>query len=222
VLKQARASKSDGQKNAARQKLELLRQQLQKMQLLGATPKEIAQMAGELARAVKDYTAACGTPSEVQSVPADAGTGSSADVAAMSGRDETAKDLTAVTLPSKAGTESTVPSPIASTKEVTKSEADKIKSEDGRRTLNQYEKTLNSQAESSHSTKASGEDDADRIFYSAARLLDKQLKGAAQQAAKRAPGAQDLVDATKAIDATTSAVDEAEAMVHTGGLSLSA
>ena len=222
VLKQAGASKSDSQKNAARQKLELLRQQLQKMQLLGATPKQIAQMAKELARAVKDYTAAGGTSSEVHSVPADAGTGASGDVAAMSGRDDTAKDVTEVTLPPKAETESTAPSEIPSTSKVTGLEADKIKSEDARRTLAQYEKTLVSQAESSHSAKASGGDDGDRIFYSAARLLAKQLGAAAQQAAKRAPSAKNLVDAIKAIDSANSTVDRAEALFHTGGLSFSA
>lgn len=222
VLKQARASKSDDQKNAARQKLELLRQQFQRMQMLGATPKQIAQMAGELARAVKDYAAAGGTPSEVQSAPSDAGAETNVDVVAASGLDETATDLPAGTLAPNAAVESNGPSAVASASETGGADTDKIKAEDGRRTLAPYEKTLISQAEGNQRVKASSEDDDDRTFYSAARLLAKQIKGAAQEVAKGMPDTRDLAAATKAIDAATDAVNKAEAFTHSGGLSLSA
>ena len=190
--------------------------------MLGATPKQIAQMAGELARAVKDYAAAGGTPSETQSAPSDAGAGTNVNVAATTGLHETAKDLPAGTLAPNAAVESNDPSAVASTSETVGTDTDKIKAEDGRRTLAPYEKTLISQAEGNQRVKASSDDDDDRIFYSAARLLAKQIKGAAQQVAKGTPDTRDLAATTKAIDAATDAVNKAEAFTHSGGLSLSA
>lgn len=204
-LKQTVQDARADRKAAAKQKLDALKERLRQLQMLGASPRQIAQLAKELAQAVKAYGA---------------GSGADAPAAAPATATSVAPTLAAGAAPA-GGEADAAPDPLIpddaddkSGKTPPTGVADEPKTP--------YGKALRAQEDdAAQQARRAAASEADRQFLAEARQLAKELKTAAREAARKARREDDpdATQAAKAADEAAKAVEDAERIVQesTGG-----
>lgn len=193
TLKRSKSNVKDDMKARAREKLEALKARLQRMRMMGATPRQIAQLARELGAAVKAYAAAGGSSNDVgMTQTPTAANANQAPTPAPGTPEDAAKDAAA--------------QPQAS--------GEAKPGEGEAKPENPYDKAIKANAEDlARKARAAGESDEDRKFIEAAKRLAKQLKEAAAEAARKARQSGDTGDvdeAKKAAEDADKAVADAE------------
>jgi hypothetical protein len=184
--------------------------------MMGGTPSQIAALAKELRDAVKAYggagisSAEAGLPSEDSTQAAEKGPDDAVH------NDASAEPSVAAELASP-----TVPAAAAADDAAKPSNAP----EDGK-PANPYDKAIAANAQSvARAARNSSESQEDRDFLSKARLLAKQIKAAAVEAAQRAQqsgkaaDAADAADAVKAAEAADKSIADVQHAI--GGAALS-
>ena len=206
-LKRGNAGAGNEAKARAKEKLDALRQQLQRLRMMGATPQQIAQIAKELAEAVKAYFRAGGSTADAGATPAEPP--AQAEPAAANVVPENAVPENAASEGGGAENEAlSTPPPAAVAGEVRPSG-----SPEERRVDNPYEKAITANAKGAATdTAKSAANQEDRDFITKARLLARQLRQAAAEAVEkmRLMGGSDTADLKATEDAVEKAVTEAE------------
>ena len=187
-------------KAIAKRKLDALKEQLRQMQMWGASPRQIAQLAKELAAAVKSYASAGGT--DGGGAPGGAETTGAQDAGGEPASTEAANTDGAEAAQAKAATDE-----AEDTSDAPETETDEAAAK------SPYDKAIAAQQEDARRQARMGaEAEEDRQFLALARSLAKALKAAADREAAKTAGSE--VNETKAADKATRealrAVDDAE------------
>lgn len=202
-LKQTVHDARADRKAAAKQKLDALKERLRQLQMLGASPRQIAQLAKELAQAVKAYGAGSGAeaPAAVPTAATPAASTPAAGAAPAGGEADAAPDA-----------------PIADAAGDKTGETPRTGATEEPKTP--YEKALRAQEDdAAQQARRAAASEADRQFLADARQLAKELKAAAREAARKARREDDpdATQAAKAADEAAKAVEDAERAVQNIG-----
>ena len=213
TLEQVRKSavEGDGVKQAAREKVEQLKERLKNLRMFGGSPREIAQLAKELAQAVKSYASAGGSAADIGGSASDSGGAGAEAASSESGgaTGEAAAHAAGAPAPTEAAGEPAIEEQGADT--------DRTTPTDEQSTQNPYQKALDAQREADgRSARSDSDDQADREFMTAAKLLAKQIKQMARDAARKPGATPEAKEAAKAADAAEQAVSAAERQLQAG------
>ncbi|MEA2825392.1 MAG: hypothetical protein QOF03_1874 [Alphaproteobacteria bacterium] len=215
-LKRSATRPNNEQKAHAKEKLEALRKRLQQLRMMGGTPRQIAALAKELQDAVKAYGGA-----GISSAEAGLSSEDSTQAAQKAPDDTVHNDASAEPSAAAELASPTVPAAAAADDAAKPSNAP----EDGK-PANPYDKAIAANAESvAMAARNSSQSQEDRDFLSKARLLAKQIKAAAVEAAQKAhqggkaPDVADATDAVKAAEAAEKSIADVQQSI--GGAALS-
>jgi len=191
TLKRNTTRPNTEQKAHAREKLEALKKRLQQLRMMGGTPRQIAALAKELNDAVKAYGSAGGSSAE-----AGASSEEPRQAADAVNNDASAEPGVAVELDA-----STMYVPAEADNSARPANAPV-----NGKPANPYDKANTAHAERvAMAARNSSESQEDRDFISKARLLAKQLKAAAVEAAQKAQQSGKTADAADAVTAAEAA-----------------
>ncbi|HMI95947.1 MAG TPA: hypothetical protein VK479_05495 [Micropepsaceae bacterium] len=196
ALKRSAMRPNNEQKAQAKEKVEALRKRLQQLRMMGGTPRQIAALAKELKDAVKAYGGA-----GISSAAAGLSSEDSTQAAAKAPDDAVNSDASAE--PSVAAE---LASPIVPATANTDDAAKPSNTPEDGKPANPYDKAIAANAESvAMAARNASQSQEDRDFLSKARLLAKQIKAAAVEAAQKAKQSGKAADAADAADAVKAA-----------------